>query len=210
MIANNNAVKRPINGDGFRFTMKDKDTNEPIFAGDLQTLRCTGRKKDGLRCSRNVTIGLPYCFQHRVKEQELSAKKSSIPNSGQGLYVNSKEHGANAIVFRPKQKIVNYVGQILTNDEIDERYDDYTAPYALQLGANRNVDASLLRGLASQANAKRTLSQCNAKLSRNNQGQGFLVATKNIRNGQEIFAYYGNEYTFDTIHTTKYVRPRRP
>lgn len=210
MAIAHNAFKYPIIGQGFEFKMIDPDSRDIIFNGDLTTKTCAGNSKNGNRCKRKVTLGLPYCFQHRKSVQSLTTKESQIPNAGKGLFVNSKDHEPNEIVFRNGDKIVNYDGEVLPEREIDNRYGDYTAPYALQLPNDRFIDAALVRGLGSHANSKATLSQCNAKLTYNNQGVGFLKATKNIRNGSEIFVYYGKGgYNFDSIHSTRYKPPLR-
>jgi hypothetical protein len=73
-----------MQGDGFRFTMRDRDTRATIFQGDLVEQRCEGRRKDGAQCLRHVTKGTPFCHQHRGA---FKVKRSSIPKAGDGLFV---------------------------------------------------------------------------------------------------------------------------
>lgn len=150
--------KSPIVGEGFQFKMKDINTLETIFEGDLETRRCTAHNKSGTQCRRQVTVGLPFCYQHRKSKQKLTVKQSGIPEAGKGLFVNSNLHGPNEIVFRKNDKICSYDGEVLTGTQISERYGNHTAPYALELPHDRVIDASLVRGLGSSANSKTRLS----------------------------------------------------
>ena len=192
-------------GGGYRFVMRTPRSSKIIFEGDLQQDQCAGINQNGQRCKRMVTLGLPYCFQHRP----LRAAPSALRNGGKGLFVNSKEYGHNDIVFRPGDQIVAYQGEPLTEEELEERYGRYTGPYALMVGFDDVIDAALKRGIGAMANSKRIRKECNVELVAGDPGSVYLVATKNIRNNTELFVYYGKEYRFDTKHSTTYQRPRR-
>ena len=135
-------------------------------------------------------MGLQHCWQHAIREHKLRVKPSGLAGAGKGLFVQSREHEANEWVFRPGDKIVKYYGDILTEEQVDHRYgEDGTAPYAWSVGGGNVVDAACRRGIAAFANHK-PQSRANAKLAKN----GYLVATKHIKNGSEIFVSYGHEF----------------
>ena len=195
-------------GDGYKFDMKNSVTNQPIFSGVLRQERCTANKRDGTRCSRIVTIGLPYCFQHR-NVQKLKIKDSNIPQANKGLFAFDATKAPGDIVFKRNDRIATYDGEEMSTLSIENRYGDFTAPYGLQHHANREIsstDAALRRGIASLVNHT-IISRTNARLSFNTD-KGILKASKNIRNGQEILVNYGADYRFqDSVHTTKYFPP---
>ena len=161
----------------------------------LKTERCEFVKPDGHRCKRNVIIGLSYCFQHRLKKYHVQSKPSTIPNAGIGLFANNGTNN-NDIVFKKNQKIVPYNGQITTKRVIDERYGDATAPYALEIRGDRVTDGALMRGIGTLLNHKsRTQSNARFSVAKDN-NEVNLVATKDIRNRNELFVNYGNDYRF--------------
>jgi hypothetical protein len=92
-------------------------------------------------------------------------------------------------VFKKGEKIVKYTGEKISEKKLEDRYGDFTAPYALQIGINGPiVDAALDRGIASLSNHK-PLSRANAELSES----GFIKAKKPILDGAEIYVTYGDE-----------------
>jgi dTDP-4-amino-4,6-dideoxygalactose transaminase len=84
----------------------------------------------------------------------------------------------------------------LEDEELLERYDGNTAPYALQLNRTENIDCACKRGVGSLVNHK-AFSYANARLTKNNQGVAFVSAMKNIKNNCEIFVTYGTDYLFN-------------
>ena len=156
----------------------------------LKTERCHFTKSDGHRCKRQVTLGLPHCFQHRTK---VRIKPSTIPNAGQGLFAYDP-HGPN-IVFHKNDKITPYYGQLRNEQKIIQRYGRKTAPYGLQLSHNRYTDGATQRGLGTLLNHKTRKNNARFSVARNQQEVN-LVATKNIRNNEEVFVNYGREYRF--------------
>ena len=138
-------------GDGFSFKMTDKNKKQ-IFKGQLESIQCKAQKKDGTPCLRKITLGLPFCYQHRTN---LTTKKSLIPNADKGLFAYAKNKNLNEVVFKKKQKITEYNGEILTNSEKERRYGNKTAPYAIHLNKDYALDASLYRGIASFANTNK-------------------------------------------------------
>jgi hypothetical protein len=97
----------------------------------------------------------------------LEIKESTIENAGLGIFAykpaNNRQNGNNIPVFSPNgngvnsKKIINeYIGEIVTEEELENRYggDDFTAPYAYRFSAARDelIDPALIRGVGSLAN----------------------------------------------------------
>ena len=98
--------------------------------------------------------------------------------------------------------ICPYNGQVINTHQLEQRYGEQTAPYAIRVKDNKYEDAALQRGIGSLANHKpRAQSNTEFVVSRDHIN---LRATKNIRNGQELFVSYGNDYHFNEpgVHTT--------
>ena len=179
---------------GYKFQFYVNDNK--IFEGDVLCQRCIGVNKKGNRCSKTACIGTPYCWIHLLYIKKLKIKNSTIANAGKGLFVVDKNADDNKIIFKKGDNIITYGGELLNRREIDERYDDYTAPYGVQINNNNFRDASLQRGTGSLANNNR--GRNNAKLSINSRTKtASIKATTNIRNGNEIFVSYGRQYRFD-------------
>ena len=101
--------------------------------------------------------------------------------------------------------LIEYDGELVDSTTLEDRYgDDVTAPYSIHINRDRYEDGAIHRGLGTLVNQSPQVNRTNARfgVSRN---RIVLFTTKNIRNGQEIFVRYGNEYRFDenTQYTTK-------
>jgi len=109
-----------------------------------------------------------------------------------GLFAFGKR---DKVVFRKGENIIKYIGERISKKELEKRYDyggyDVTAPYTLNING-RNVDASCKRGLGAMANATFGMDKRhqNARLDEN----GHVVATKDIKDNQEILVDYGQDY----------------
>lgn len=183
----------------FRFRIPDEDH---IFECKVESLRCSDQTKAGTRCKRQTVIGSPYCSTHLVYNHGLQIKQSTIPNAGKGLFAVDPRKNAeeNKVIFKSGQRIVVYHGERISEEELVERYSDKTGPYAVEVsnvgtpeGEREYEDGACKRCIGSIANTKGRFSLCNARLAKH-QGQIRVMATKNIRNGQEIFVWYGDEY----------------
>ena len=186
-----------------------KINNQENFSCNLTCVQCTEHKANGQQCSKRSCIGTPYCWIHLLGKKKLRIKPSGVPNAGKGLFAMSKNpNDNNAILFKTGDTIIEYDGEIITQQQLNNRYDSathqYTAPYGLKV-QNRIEDAACRRGVGSIANHGDSR-HSNARFSRSNTGQPVkLFATKNIRNGDEILVNYGRSYRFNepTSHTTK-------
>ena len=168
-------------------------TDDFNFDKKLSSRFCKFIKTNDRRCRNRCVIGLDYCHIHTKNELKLQIKKSTIEKPGKGLFAFGNP---NEIIFKKNSKICNYNGQLINEETLNERYDEYTAPYAIRLHNNKYEDAATVRGIGSTANHSNNRNKINARLSikRNNTAQ--LMSIKNIKGGQEIFVDYGNEYLF--------------
>jgi len=174
------------------------------FSCNLQCVRCTAQTTNGRRCKLTTCIGTPYCWNHLLSLKKLRVKPSTNPRAGRGLFAQSRHLGEDDIVFRNGDVIIEYDGEIVNDNTLDDRYGDYTAPYALKQG-DHIEDGACQRGTGTLINhAPRSRANSRFSFSRNSR-RFRIVATKNIRNNREIFCYYGTEYRFNesTSHSTK-------
>ena len=118
-----------------------------------------------------------------------------MPSAGLGLYAYNKTSNHD-ILFRRGDSTIKYDAERLTELQLNRRYgDDGTAPYAVRVNKNIIEDGALQRSAGSMANHK-ARTYANADLTTNYKFCS-LKATKNIRNGQEIFVDYGSQYRFN-------------
>lgn len=185
--------------------------NDPVHRKDfrcqLQCVQCAQHKPNGQRCRGRTCIGTPYCWIHLLHRHHLRIKASNIPGAGKGLFVMSKDHGQDDIVFRKDSVIIEYDGEKVTASELDRRYGEVrTAPYGLQEG-DYVEDGACRRGVGTVANHGHPRRLSNARFYRSRQAPRVfrLKATRHIRNGREVLVDYGDDYTFekDVSHSTR-------
>ena len=196
---------------GYKFLFYIND--DLFFEANVQCMQCKGKSKNGNRCKRRVCIGTPFCWQHLASEKKLKIKESNIPNAGKGLFAWNPKN-PNDVIFKraratrfqntPGQKIIEYAGELIDEEELNERYSNQTAPYGIEINNDRYEDAALIRGIGAIANHSRR-NNARFDVSRN---RIILRATKNIKHNEEILVNYGRNYRFDedNFHETKYVR----
>lgn len=168
--------------------------NERVFYSRMFSGQCSFFKKNGERCKRRCVIPFEYCASHIQPAFNVSIRPSTIPEAGKGLFADNGTDD-NSIVFKKNDVILQYFGEFLTRQELNDRYRDGTAPYAISLNNNKFVDSALLRSTSSIANTKRNNNNSSFSIS-NSTNSIKIKATKNIRNKQEIFVSYGNQYNF--------------
>lgn len=168
---------------------------EHYFNAQLETKRCAQMKDDGLQCKNRVCIGLPYCRVHLKYKHFLCIKESTIPNGGLGVFVCNPRKDENEIIFKKGQRVCMFSGEIITQEVLEERYGNYTAPYALKLKRDVYEDGAKVVGIGALINHK-PIAQANCKLSVSGgaNGRGQILATKNIKNNSELFVNYGRDY----------------
>lgn len=131
-------------------------------------------------------------------EKSLVVKRSTIPDSGKGLFTK---------VFIPKgTRIVEYKGKISTWKEVD--HDDGKNGYIYYINRNRVIDASSFKkALARYANDAKGLKRIkgiyNNSVYEQNNGRVFIQSTKDIPAKSEILVQYGREYWDVIQYNTK-------
>ena len=195
----------------YSFLFYTNNAQQPLFQCVLESLRCTANTRGGHRCSRQTVIGCGLCWSHLLSENHLRIKQSTLAGAGKGLFALNPRAADNTPIFRPNERIIRYDGELLTRQQVDDRYGVYTAPYAVQLG-NNIVDAAKQRGVGCLANHK-PHGRANARFAVGRIGGPHivLIANRAIRNGDEIFVDYGHEYRLNdgSHHETKQVSRRR-
>ena len=190
----------------YNFTFQEDNTAR--FSCPLVKGRCSFvNPRTDKRCERTQYLGFDVCWQHLRIKYKIRIAQTTLPGvSGKGLFAFNNTNNKD-IVFKPNDTIITYRGQPVSADDLEQRYGDKTAPYAVVINKTSFIDAGCERGVGSFANNK-ARSKANAKLSLN-KGVITLKATKNIRNGDEIFVSYGDVYRLKeegVSHQTKYVR----
>ncbi|CAB4013048.1 SET domain-containing [Paramuricea clavata] len=149
--------------------------------------RCIANTLKDKQC-RKRTAHTPKCWIHLAKQDNLRIKPSRIIAAGKGLYTWKKSI--------PRGKIIGrYTGRKLTRKQIDQRYGENTATYAVCNPRGRCIDATYTTdGAPRFANdARKTPFKNNSKIKAGRRIFN-LKASKSIRPHQEILTSYGNEY----------------
>lgn len=174
----------------FHVPSSNIDFNHPIMAQ-----QCEQIKDDGERCKKRVAQGCPYCFLHLKYKHFLCIKPSTIEQAGLGVFVCNIKENNDFIVYRKNQKICPFDGEVITKEVLDDRYGEYTAPYAIEIHNDMVEDGATKRGIGSiinhQPNAR---TNCRYSITRDN--HAWIVATKDIKNNTELFVNYGSSYRF--------------
>ena len=197
----------------FTFYVDDK----PFFTGKLSNQQCMATSKAQVQCNNRTVIGAGLCWIHLLKQHNLAIRAAT---HGKGLFAvkaGKPNFDDQLIVFRNGDRILEYTGDELSNDELTERYGDSTAPYAMAKNKGLFIDAALLRGPASLANHS---PKPNARAGVSNRNTIVLTATRAIKHGQEILLNYDAgrrrgepKYSFtDAEHktTSALVKPSKP
>lgn len=172
------------------------------FEGAMRSTRCKCKTHAGRRCKRIVTIGYPYCPAHTRIRYGVRIALSDIPGAGRGLFA-CRDFCAGA-------RIAPYVGERVRESTLVKRYGSYSAPYALEIVRGVLLDSALVRGVASMANGHygSAAGDHNAEFIIDEaRMRGYLVASRDIRAGEEIIVHYGPDYaaraeTLDFSHAT--------
>ena len=131
---------------------------------------------------------------------DLVVKKSTIPNSGKGLFTKRD--------VKKGERIVEYLGEIITEAELDRRAEKDIYGYAFFISKKKCVDAYYTPNeLARYANDAKGITRipgvnnnCVYEIWKN---RGWIKAEKNIKAGDEIFVSYGHEYWRDIKYNIK-------
>lgn len=205
----------------FRFEVNENGVWVIAHEAILNSQRCLGHGKKG-RCKRKCIIGFEYCPTHLEIIKKLKIKPSTIQGAGKGLFVSDKTKAIGEVVFFKHSKVADYNGVIKTRQQLTQQYRGHTAPYAVELVGNSNIDAADKRSVGSLVNHKELYDEdtdnpipmrvqndyANCVLARERQNRRvvgiYLKAIRDIRNGEELFASYGDEYDFEEEDEVRY------
>lgn len=176
-----------------------KIDDEVQFEAPLKSQRCEGTTKANARCKRTCVIGLPYCWTHLKTILKLKIKTSTIPNSGDGVFVDAgKVENGNRPIFKEGDIITEYKGETINDTEKQRRYGNKNAPYTAYKKNGVYEDGAINRGIGSMINRADNVHPANAELSYNARLQKLNIkARKNIKNNEEILMPYGNRYAMN-------------
>lgn len=116
-----------------------------------------------------------------------------MPEAGKGLFVLDKKQPTGTVLIKKDQTVCPYGGDLIDKATLDERYGDKTAPYAVQLSKNRFRDGGCARGVGSLINHDSRRANVAFSLNQNTKTVS-IKATRNLKNGEELFVNYGREY----------------
>lgn len=196
----------------FAYKFTDENGEQQVFRKQVSTHQCNamvGRSRDGsrhgYRCPNMSKLGLPYCWQHLGSLMHIKLARSQVPEHDgpqkKGVFAFRKGKDK-APVFRKGEKICDYTGEVLSPDQMRERYGQLAAPYVEKVtdrhGRKKFIDSAIKRNAVSHA-ADRTRTdpalKPNAKfVPVPQQEQLKVIALKDIYPGEEIFLNYGNQY----------------
>lgn len=172
----------------FRFVSPDQS-----FQCAMQCGQCEGITNSGQRCKRKVCTGVPLCPIHLKKEMHLKIALSKLKDANRGLFAFDPAGPLDEVVFRKGSIIADYGGDNITDEELNERYGQWTGPYAVRHYNGGLYDAACNRGIGSIVNRPNRSHHANAKLI-SGRNKIRVKAIKNIRNNEEILASYGRQY----------------
>lgn len=188
-----------------RFTFQSTDTN---FTCQMQCTRCKCNTKSGARCRRRSCIGTGYCWAHLISHRHLRIKASLEPGAGKGVFVMDKTQGDHAVIFKPRDLVIEYDGEKVVEAVVDQRYGQWTAPYTVQNTEREDLfeDAACHRGVGAIVNQSKT--RPNVKFVSTGEGDAVhvaLFAVRNIKNNAELLVNYNGSYALDdpTQHHTR-------
>ena len=112
-------------------------------------------------------------------------RKSKIDNKGRGLYATKN--------IKEGTKIINYLGKIITNKEVEEsdKYDNEKPIYLFTLNKRFTLDGDFSFNIAGLVNHS-----CDANARYDGKGlKIWITADRDIKKGEEITCDYG--FSFD-------------
>ena len=114
-------------------------------------------------------------------------KRSKIDKKGRGLYATRD--------IKEGIKIINYIGKIITNKEVDEsiKFDNKKPIYLFTLNKKYTLDGDFSWNIAGLVNHS-----CNNNCDYNGKGlKVWITAIRDIKKGEEFTCDYGFSYDKD-------------
>lgn len=121
----------------------------------------------------------------------LIVKKSLLPNAGKGLFTSKP--------IKKNSKIIEYKGEIIDWKEYEKRVKEDKDGYLFFINKNRCIDAYPTPGFKARyandaAGLSRTPGLKNNAIYEVFGDKCFIVSTRDIAAGEEIFVQYGKDY----------------
>lgn len=123
----------------------------------------------------------------------LEIKKSKIPGAGKGLFTTK--------LIKRGERVIEYTGEVITWKECQERNEkkDGFGAYYFYISDKKCIDAEhVLDSLARYANDAAGFvripgvrNNCRYEVIKN---RAYIIASRNLNPGDEIFVAYGKEY----------------
>jgi hypothetical protein len=201
------------------FTCCVNSYGNPKYCGPCRP--CEAKTKAGHTCKLTACRDTHYCTRHLKVRYNVVVAKSRIPNAGFGLFASTSTYPrgrtSRKLIFLSGTDILPYEGRLVDKRWVDQVYDynrknaagvvekvSVTAPYAMARDSDgKIIDAACSRGAAGYANDSYLHPE------RNNAEftpKGYVRATKDIYEGDEILVTYGEEYWHsDGVHNLKTV-----
>lgn len=160
---------------------------ESKFRCELECSRCTAdRITDKFQCKRRTRKQLPYCYEHTRRLLHLDIRQSTIPGAGLGLFALKE--------FKSGDIITPYHGDLIDKEQMDDRYGEGLAPFAIEINRNTFIDSACSRGTGSFINTNPGHNNARFSVYSGRAGHppsATIKATKRILPDQEIFVDYG-------------------
>ena len=132
----------------------------------------------------------PYTQIEARESDYLYTADSNIPNAGKGLFT--------AIPIWKDEIISLFKGEILSDDESKERAQKGNNKYFITMLDGSIMDSMHVKCFAKYANDSKGIVKSNFKINAlitvDGKNNVCLVASRNIKIGEEIFCSYGKKY----------------
>ena len=136
----------------------------------------------------------------------LFVKKSTLPRAGKGLFTDS--------LIKKGAKVVEYIGEIIPWSEAEKRDDKGKGGYVYYITKYKCIDAyEFPDAIARYANDARGVGR--KSKTRNNSfyatrgGRAYIVASRNIKPGEEIFVWYGEDYWKEWLESVDALKKKK-
>jgi hypothetical protein len=200
---------------GMVFSFRTDGTVPPAdarsFTCELQAQQCRATVAGGRRCARMCVLTIPFCRQH-LAAHGLRVGRTQLdigPVNNLGLFAAKRKPTGPALVFRTGDMLLKYEGEPVTRAQLFQRYGKFTAPYCMQVDKTTFLDAACVRSACAMVNAPLAPARANCKFV-SWEGGVHLMATKPIRDGDELLVSYGPAYKFREPTIVRTRARRRP
>lgn len=145
----------------------------------------------GRQCRRTTVVTHPFCWYHTKTELGLEVKRSTIPGAGLGLFAVRE--------FIAGERVAQYDGERLSSEEYQQRYEGQPmGTYGIELDDDvvldaRRTDSGVARYACDYHGSKNGPNAEFVVFFEKSGGEVWIVATKRIKPGDEIFVDYGEE-----------------